>query len=89
MSWKVSGRGLEVCNCKTFCPCWLTPDVEPDEGWCGAVLAWDCSEGNSEGVDLAGVKFAMVTVEGTAWSDPEIREWNVGDAVNYDFAWAG
>jgi len=199
MSWNVAGRGLEICSCKTFCPCWLTPDVEPDEGWCGAVLAWDCNEGNSEGVDLAGVKFAMVaewpenfhkgggkarlyvnngtngdqlaeiqsifegqkegpvpalwsaiidnwltpstvdisidwdqnkisigdvgeatltsltdadgnqthmynsvsqtalgidrmdlmTVEGTPWSDPEIREWNVGDAVNYDFTWAG
>ena len=46
MSWNVSGRGLEICNCKTFCPCWLTPDVEPDEGWCGGGFAWDSKEGN-------------------------------------------
>ncbi len=60
MAWNISGRGLEICNCKTFCPCWLTADVEPDDGWCSAVLAWDSKEGNSDGVDLAGVKFAMV-----------------------------
>lgn len=60
MGWNIVGRGLEICSCKTFCPCWLTADVEPDEGWCSAVLAWDCKEGNSEGVDLAGAKFALV-----------------------------
>ena len=30
MAWNLSGRGLEMCSCKTFCPCWLTADVEPD-----------------------------------------------------------
>ena len=61
MTWNLSGRGLEICNCKTFCPCWLTADVQPDEGWCGAVFALECSEGVSDkGADLAGVKFAML-----------------------------
>ena len=60
MAWNLAGRGLEICSCKTFCPCWLTPDVEPDEGWCSAVLAWDGKEGKSNGVEFAGVKFAMV-----------------------------
>ena len=60
MAWNLSGRGLEICSCKTFCPCWLTADVEPDEGWCAAVLAWDSEEGSSDGVDLAGAKFALV-----------------------------
>ncbi len=60
MAWNLSGRGLEICSCKTFCPCWLTPDVEPDQGWCSAVLAWDSIDGSSDGVDLAGVKVAMV-----------------------------
>ncbi|MCH9054249.1 MAG: DUF1326 domain-containing protein [Proteobacteria bacterium] len=61
MAWNISGRGLEICSCKTFCPCWLTADVEPDEGWCSAVFAWDSKEGRADGVDLAGVKFALVT----------------------------
>ncbi len=54
MAWNLSGRGLEMCSCKTFCPCWLTADVEPDEGWCAAVFVWDGKEGSSDGVDLAG-----------------------------------
>ena len=60
VTWNLSGRGLEICSCKTFCPCWLTADVEPDEGWCAAVFAWDSKEGTSDGVDLAGVKFALL-----------------------------
>ena len=60
MAWNLSGRGLEICSCKIFCPCWLTADVEPDEGWCSAVFAWDSKEGRSGGVDLARVKFALV-----------------------------
>ncbi len=60
MTWNVSGRGIEICSCKTFCPCWLSADVKPDEGWCSAVLAWDAKEGACDGADLAGVKFAMV-----------------------------
>ena len=28
----VQGQGLEICSCKIFCPCWLTADVEPDQG---------------------------------------------------------
>ena len=199
MAWNLSGRGLEICSCKTFCPCWLTSDAEPDEGWCSAVLAWDCSEGQSDGIDLGNAKFAVVadwpenfhkgngkarlyidsatsaeqqaeirsifdgskdgpipalwsavvnewlppavvdismdwdqkkvavgdigtatmssltdphgnqtsvsnalaqvalgigrldlmSVEGTPWADPDLRNWNIADGVNFDFAWAG
>ena len=32
MSWKVSGRSIELCSCKMLCPCWLGPDGEPDKG---------------------------------------------------------
>jgi hypothetical protein len=60
MAWSLSGRGLEICSCKTFCPCWLTADVEPDEGWCSSVFAVDSKEGSSGGVDLAGVKLALI-----------------------------
>ena len=60
MTWSLSGKGLEVCSCKTFCPCWLTADVEPDEGWCSAALAFDGVEGQSGGVDLSGARVAML-----------------------------
>ena len=30
MAWQVTGRSMEMCNCKQFCPCWLGPEGEPD-----------------------------------------------------------
>jgi hypothetical protein len=56
MVWSVRGRSLEFCSCRLLCPCWLTADVEPDQGWCSGVLAFQVDEGASDGVDLAGGK---------------------------------
>lgn len=56
MVWSVRGRSLELCNCNLLCPCWLTADVEPDQGWCGGVFAFEVDEGSSDGVDLDGGK---------------------------------
>ena len=58
MAWSVSGRSLELCSCRLLCPCWLSPDVEPDQGWCSGAFVFDVGEGNSEGIDLAGCKVA-------------------------------
>ena len=60
MTWQVSGRGLEICSCKMFCPCWLGPQGEPDEGWCAAAFAYEFSAGDSEGVDLGGTRAFMM-----------------------------
>lgn len=59
MSWKISGQSMEFCSCKMFCPCWLGPEGEPDQGWCAAALGFDISEGISEGVDLAGTSVVL------------------------------
>ena len=60
MSWKISGQSMEMCNCKMLCPCWLGPEVEPDEGWCGGTIGFDIQTGNSDGVDLSGTVVALV-----------------------------
>ena len=60
MSWTISGQSMEMCNCKMLCPCWLGPEVEPDEGWCGATLCFDIQTGNSDGIDLSGTAVAFV-----------------------------
>ncbi|HEU4758846.1 MAG TPA: DUF1326 domain-containing protein [Dehalococcoidia bacterium] len=60
MAWKVSGQSVELCSCKMLCPCWLGPEGEPDQGWCGGAFAFDIREGNSDGVDLAGSKVVWV-----------------------------
>lgn len=59
MSWHIKGRSAELCSCTMFCPCWLSPDVEPDQGWCSGAFIFDISEGNSDGVGLAGCKTAV------------------------------
>lgn len=60
MSWQVSGRSMELCSCKSFCPCWLGPDGVPDEEWCAAIFGFDVESGNSDGVDLSGSKVVFV-----------------------------
>lgn len=60
MSWEITGQSLEMCNCKMLCPCWLGPEIEPDDGWCGGTLGFDIQRGSSDGVDLRGTKVALI-----------------------------
>ncbi len=60
MAWEISGKGMEMCNCKQFCPCWLGPEGEPDEGWCGGFFGFEVQQGTSEGVDLGGTRVALI-----------------------------
>ena len=60
MSWQVTGRSIELCSCKQFCPCWFGPEGEPDEGWCAAFFVYDIQQGNSDGIDLGGTKSALI-----------------------------
>src|SRR5262245_20642240 len=59
MAWQLSGRSIELCSCKMLCPCWLGPEGEPDQGWCGGALGFDIERGSSDGVDLSGTKVAL------------------------------
>ena len=60
MTWQMSGKGMEMCSCKQFCPCWLGPEGEPDEGWCSGLFGFDVRQGTSEGVDLGGTKAVLI-----------------------------
>ena len=35
MAWQLSGRSMELCNCKMLCPCWLGPGVPLSFVWPG------------------------------------------------------
>ena len=59
MAWKVSGRSLDLCSCKMWCPCCLGPEIEPDEGWCAHTFGFEIRKGNSDGVDLSGTTVAF------------------------------
>ena len=58
MAWTLSGTWYESCSCKMVCPCNIGP-AEPDQGWCSAILAFDVESGESNGVDLGGLKFVL------------------------------
>lgn len=58
MSYALEGRLLEVCTCKTLCPCWVGED--PDFGTCDGTLAWHFDQGNIDGVDVSGLTFALL-----------------------------
>jgi hypothetical protein len=59
MAWHMTGRFIEACSCKMFCPCWFGP-AEPDQGWCSGSVLMDIQQGNSEGIDLSGLKVVFV-----------------------------
>jgi hypothetical protein len=58
MAYTLEGRLLEVCTCKTLCPCWVGED--PDFGTCEGTLAWHFDSGNIDGIDVAGLTFAVL-----------------------------
>lgn len=62
MSWHITGQSLEFCSCKMLCPCWLGPEGDPDEGWCGAAFGFEVEQGSSDGVDLGGTKLALTAL---------------------------
>ena len=58
MGYHLCGRLLEVCNCRTLCPCWIGED--PDFGTCDSIVAWRIDKGAVDGVDVGGHTIAAV-----------------------------
>jgi hypothetical protein len=57
MAYEIEGKLLEVCSCNILCPCWVGED--PDGGTCDSAMAWHIDKGEIEGVDVAGLTFAL------------------------------
>jgi hypothetical protein len=55
--WRMKGNYLKNCNCVPSCPCDTYGYPAPHE-FCEGVVAMDITEGNSDGVDLTGAKWA-------------------------------
>jgi hypothetical protein len=58
MAYHLEGRLLEVCNCRTLCPCWIGED--PDYGTCDTIVAWHIDKGTVNGVDVSDRTIAMI-----------------------------
>ena len=57
MSFSVKGDYFETCNCEVSCSCiWLGAATNDA---CEVLLAWHVTEGQKDGVDLAGLNTVM------------------------------
>ncbi len=60
MSWHLKGKYVETCSCDLICPCNASFDHGAVYDYCRVVLAFDIGEGEIDGTDVAGLKFAMI-----------------------------
>jgi hypothetical protein len=56
MAWKIKAKYYEACNCALGCPCNM--DGFPTHGKCEGSICFLVTEGERDGVDLAGAKVA-------------------------------
>src|SRR3954454_13681191 len=57
MGFSVQGDYFETCSCDVSCPCiWLG---QATQDACDVLLAWHVTEGQKDGVDLAGLNAVM------------------------------
>jgi hypothetical protein len=56
MAWRIKAKYYEACNCAVGCPCNMTGF--PTDGKCEGTITFAVTEGERDGVDLAGVKVA-------------------------------
>lgn len=72
MTWRISGRYLESCNCEAICPCRRIGGVDGGRstyGICFGALSWRVDEGSFDDIDLSGAG-AVLTY---SYSDDEPR----------------
>jgi hypothetical protein len=61
MAWNLKAQMVETCSCNMLCPCWygVRDLMVMDQGWCATPILFRISEGDSEGVDLAGQNLVL------------------------------
>jgi hypothetical protein len=60
MAWKLEGSYTETCSCDLICPCNATFDHGATYDYCRVVLVFNIREGEIDGVDVSGLKFAAI-----------------------------
>lgn len=56
MAWRIKAKYYEACNCAYGCPCNM--NGFPTHGFCEGTVTFHVTEGERDGVDLAGAKVA-------------------------------
>ena len=60
MSWNLKGSYVETCSCELMCPCNLSMDHGATYDFCRVTLVFDIREGEIEGIDIGGLKLAVI-----------------------------
>lgn len=80
MAWTIRGQYMESCNCDYLCPCIYTnPQGSATRDHCTALLVFHIDEGQKDGVDLAGAKFALIFKTGRVMAD---GDWVYGAVID-------
>jgi hypothetical protein len=80
MAWMIKGQYMESCNCDYLCPCIFTnPQGPATRDHCTALLVFRIDEGDADGVDLAGAKFALVFKTGRVMA---AGNWTYGGVID-------
>jgi Protein of unknown function (DUF1326) len=84
VSYSVSGKYFESCNCDPICPCRMTdglPGGRSTYGVCYAALAWLVEHGQVGDVDVTGLKAALTVM----YDDDELGSpWTIVLHVDAD-----
>lgn len=69
-NWQISGEYMESCNCNYLCPCIYTnPQGEATLDNCTAAMVFRIDKGQSGGVSLDGLRFALLIRSGRVMAD--------------------
>jgi hypothetical protein len=60
MAWSIKGSYVETCSCDLICPCTATFDHGATYDYCRITLVFNIREGEIEGTDVGGLKFAAI-----------------------------
>jgi Protein of unknown function (DUF1326) len=84
VSYSVSGKYFESCNCDPICPCRMTdglPGGRSTYGVCYGALAWLVEDGQVGDVDVTGLKLALTVM----YDDDELGSpWTIVLHVDAD-----
>jgi hypothetical protein len=80
MSWNLEGTYFENCSCDTICPCsWSGFTAPATHDRCQAMLAFHIDRGTIEGIDVAGLSFALVADTPPVMAD---GAWKLGVVID-------
>ncbi len=58
MAYELKGSMVEICTCKSLCPC--VAGLDPDGGECRFSWVFQFDEGSVDGTDVSGLRFAVL-----------------------------